>query len=391
MSTALNKKTPIEKKIIFFTTLILMQCSGLMANQFTQTLSSHQDKKSCLYCGDVRNNYSQNNTGNRTTQKNNCPFCSQLEENNDEHYVIVKRFEKAFLKLNDAPYTEGTALLLPPSHIKNFESMNKKDRISFLQSLFASVQAVKEVTNCKEIHMGLNMGREAGASQPSHMHWHIVPIQDKDQITSLPSNRNKKNNTEVYQSLRDYFNNTEKSESEKKAQPCNINHDCNICPKSLYKVEQNKEYVIAETKHAVIKLSTKPAHNGHVLYIPKRDRVSLSSEATQEELEDISTFFTRMPHVYQELFGTQEETSLNFHISEMVMKNSNEQEAAYISAIPRRIGDTAFLPVLAHYPLITRDMDILHKNFKKRWEELDEYEWHERSLMSKLYILLFGE
>lgn len=373
MVSSSNKRKFIGKKLIF-AILFFFNSGTLLADPFSGMPTTYKEKKFCIYCGDVRNNYSQANTDNRTTTKNSCPFCVQLEEKDDERYVIVKRFDHAFLKLNDAPYTEGTALVLPHAHVKSFEDMSKEDSHSFLRSLFVSAQAIKQTMKCSEIHMGLNMGREAGASQPSHMHWHIIPVQNKDRVISLPVQISKKSNTEIYQQLRNYFNSVAPAGVTNKNTLCTTKNDCHTCVKPHHKIEDNKDYVIAETKHAIIKLSTQPLHNGHVLYIPKKERVSLSAGITQEELEDISTFLTRMPYVYQELFGTQEVTSLNFHISELIAQNADEQVAAYISAIPRRAGDMAFLQILACYPLVTRDMDVLYENFKKRWQDLDDRE-----------------
>lgn len=335
-----------------------------------QSSAIYEEQNPFIYCGAKRNNYSQANVGNREKAANECPFCYHVAT---DHPSIMKKFDNSFLKLNDSPYTPGTSLFLPNAHIPALKDMTKEEQITFISCLLQSTKAIKTgLSDITEVHIGLNLGREAGASQPSHMHFHIVPIGDNALTHTISSDTKTPDNEEIHKKLSPKM---AAITSDQPISKTNSEHthkkDCPSCALFNSTDHDKTNLIIARTEHGIVKLHDHPSHNGHVIYIPKNHHTSLSeSQLSKEELADITDFFTKMPQVYEELFKTDVGgVSLNFHIKEEINDKLTTNGAhTYISSIPRKTGDSAFLTILAGYPLITRNTETLYDNFKKRWD-----------------------
>ena len=65
---------------------------------------------------------------NKNEMKNDCVFCHQLILNQDEKYLILKRFDNCFVMMNMYPYNVGHLMVLPNEHEGDIRNISKKTR-----------------------------------------------------------------------------------------------------------------------------------------------------------------------------------------------------------------------------------------------------------------------
>lgn len=108
-------------------------------------------------------------------QTDECTFCSQLKENNDQKNFILKRYQHCFVVLNKYPYNAGHLMVLPLTHEKSLDSLSAQARHEIIDATNFCIQTVEKILKAEGINVGLNLGRAAGAGIPSHLHMHILP------------------------------------------------------------------------------------------------------------------------------------------------------------------------------------------------------------------------
>ncbi len=108
-------------------------------------------------------------------KKDDCVFCTQLQENNDEKYFILKRYTHCFVVLNKYPYNAGHLMVLPLVHEKQLDNLSAEARHEIMDATSHCVKVVEKVLKAEGINIGLNIGRASGAGIPSHLHMHILP------------------------------------------------------------------------------------------------------------------------------------------------------------------------------------------------------------------------
>lgn len=115
------------------------------------------------------------NTKKPDTSQQECVFCMQFKENKDEEHFIIRRFPLACLILNKYPYNAGHLLVLPLRHVGTIQELSADERTEIMEIASASTKILKDVCNAEGFNIGINIGKAAGASIPSHMHMHVLP------------------------------------------------------------------------------------------------------------------------------------------------------------------------------------------------------------------------
>ena len=105
-----------------------------------------------------------------------CVFCELLaDEGTKDGDRILARDDVAFATLAKYPYNPGHVLVLPTRHTGDLEELSPSENAAIAALIQRSVRALREVSAPHAFNVGLNLGREAGAGIPGHLHWHVVP------------------------------------------------------------------------------------------------------------------------------------------------------------------------------------------------------------------------
>jgi len=112
--------------------------------------------------------------------KNDCLFCTQLTENNDEKFYILKRFKQTFIMMNLYPYNGGHLMVLPIAHKGNLDECRADERSELMEGVNFSIELLQEELKPQGFNVGLNMGKAGGGGIPSHLHIHILPRWEGD-------------------------------------------------------------------------------------------------------------------------------------------------------------------------------------------------------------------
>ncbi len=105
-----------------------------------------------------------------------CVFCHIAEQKRrDRRNFVVFRWEYCFAVLNIYPYNNGHLMIVPYRHINDTAKMKKAEREEFYEAMEAGKILLKDAVSAQGLNVGINLGKEAGAGFPGHIHMHIVP------------------------------------------------------------------------------------------------------------------------------------------------------------------------------------------------------------------------
>lgn len=129
-----------------------------------------------------RSSYAGDVSEKRTDYANahECVFCQQLEAQQDEKYLIIKRFEHCALLMNKFPYNAGHTLIIPYAHIGTLEKLTPIVRADMMEALTTSTNMIQKALKPDGFNIGINLGKAAGAGIPSHLHIHLLPRWESD-------------------------------------------------------------------------------------------------------------------------------------------------------------------------------------------------------------------
>lgn len=111
---------------------------------------------------------------------NECIFCVQFDDPDDDKNFILKRFKHNAVMLNRHPYNAGHLLILPLNHTAQLHEVDDEARTEMMALASQSTKILQTALECKGINIGLNLGTAAGAGLPDHLHMHILPRWDGD-------------------------------------------------------------------------------------------------------------------------------------------------------------------------------------------------------------------
>ncbi len=103
-----------------------------------------------------------------------CIFCPK-EEQSDLERLILHRSSFSLVMLNRYPYAYGHLMVAPTRHVQEISKLNPEEMADILRNLGKSVDILKEAFNPNGFNVGMNLGEEAGAGIPHHIHLHIIP------------------------------------------------------------------------------------------------------------------------------------------------------------------------------------------------------------------------
>jgi ATP adenylyltransferase len=104
-----------------------------------------------------------------------CLFCTLLAGDDDEESLILERTPLSFTVLNAFPYTSGHLMVAPTRHESELNGLSLEEGTALFTGLQRAVSALRDVSRPDGFNVGANLGREAGAGVPGHLHYHAVP------------------------------------------------------------------------------------------------------------------------------------------------------------------------------------------------------------------------
>ena len=104
-----------------------------------------------------------------------CDFCMEFTEKNNEKNFILKRFPHSVVMLNRYPYNAGHLLILPLEHSSTIDELPFETQAELMWLIGKSDTIVREALGAEGVNIGINMGKAAGAGIPAHVHIHVLP------------------------------------------------------------------------------------------------------------------------------------------------------------------------------------------------------------------------
>lgn len=106
---------------------------------------------------------------------NECVFCYQLAQNEDDKYFIIKRFKYCAIAMNYYPYNAGHLLILSYQHVEFLKDLSPEERTEIIEVANAATLVLENVMQVKGFNLGINLGGAAQGSIPHHLHMHVLP------------------------------------------------------------------------------------------------------------------------------------------------------------------------------------------------------------------------
>lgn len=104
-----------------------------------------------------------------------CVFCDDVLAGGADPGLIIHRGSRAFVILNLYPYATGHLMVVPYRHAASLHELDAAE-LEEISDLVRTAEGVVERTLQARIqHVGINVGRCAGAGVEGHLHVHLVP------------------------------------------------------------------------------------------------------------------------------------------------------------------------------------------------------------------------
>jgi ATP adenylyltransferase len=148
------------------------------------------------------------NEGRSLCSKDECVFCTQFAQQDDEKNLILQRYAHTVVVLNHYPYNAGHVMVLPREHKPDLSDLHTDERNELMEITTLCIEKIKPTLKPHGFNVGINLGASAGAGLPSHLHVHVVPRWNGD-TNFMPILSDTKvissNIHQVYQELRKLF------------------------------------------------------------------------------------------------------------------------------------------------------------------------------------------
>lgn len=154
----------MKLKIAFYSFFILLHCTANLIEKDVQILRTP-----------ARANYDK-----QKGQYTSCPFCQEINDDNDGQHYIIHRAQSFIIMLNLYPYAPGHMLIIPLRHIGNLYDLTDNELHELAELMALVSKACTQALCADACNIGLNLGKDAGASIPEHLHVHVVPRKHGD-------------------------------------------------------------------------------------------------------------------------------------------------------------------------------------------------------------------
>ena len=93
----------------------------------------------------------------------------------DAETHIVHRAATCFALMNAFPYTSGHLLVVPYREVPDLADLADDEILDLWHTVTEAIAVVRAAYEPDGMNVGVNLGRPAGGSVPTHLHVHVVP------------------------------------------------------------------------------------------------------------------------------------------------------------------------------------------------------------------------
>ena len=127
---------------------------------------------------------------------------------------------------------------------------------------------------------------------------------------------------------------------------------------------EKKQYVLKETRYAMVMLNLFPYNPGHLMVAPKRHVANLE-DLTDEELKEIMELTQKSVKVLKEIANPD---GFNIGINIGRVAGAGFEGHIHIHVVPRWNGDTNFMPIIGETKVIPEGIEKTFKKLKPYFE-----------------------
>jgi len=125
--------------------------------------------------------------------------------------------------------------------------------------------------------------------------------------------------------------------------------------------KDKKNFVILRSSHCFAVLNIFPYNNGHTMVVTNRHVKSLE-DLKEEELLDISKTLVKVESTLKKTLSPE---GFNIGMNIGKLAGAGIEKHIHIHIVPRWLGDTNFMPVIADTKTIPQSLGRLYKQIKK--------------------------
>jgi ATP adenylyltransferase len=103
-----------------------------------------------------------------------CLFCRAAKRTRAQDLVVFKT-RSSMCIMNIFPYNNGHLMVAPLAHTGDLAGLSEEALCDLMRSVTRAQKLLDRVLKPHGYNIGINIGQEAGAGIPGHLHLHIVP------------------------------------------------------------------------------------------------------------------------------------------------------------------------------------------------------------------------
>ncbi len=108
-------------------------------------------------------------------EKPRCPFDPPGSCSDSKADLLLYRDADRICLLNRFPYANGHLLLAPSRHVADLGELSPAERAGLMELVNSATAILSCTLHPDGFNIGINLGIDAGAGIPEHLHVHVVP------------------------------------------------------------------------------------------------------------------------------------------------------------------------------------------------------------------------
>ena len=140
---------------------------------------------------------------------------------------------------------------------------------------------------------------------------------------------------------------------------------CFLCSVIKEKNKDDKNFLVYRGKYAFIILNIYPYNNGHIMIVPIRHLKNIE-DLTQEESSEISALTKKSVKILKKVVNPQ---GFNMGMNLGKCSGAGVADHLHLHIVPRWVGDTNFMPIVAGTKVLPQSLSELYKVVKKEFNK----------------------